>query len=317
MKKCVICGSTHKDRWDLNRHFKRMHEPKKCRNCDKEYTKYESQTKGAFCSEKCRKENKQKWSKVYAQKPERKEMARINQRKVILKKKEKDPEWGLKPINITQCKNCLCSFTQRGKRRKYCSEHCSQEVVRQYKINLLAELREESKQRKVKKDCEMCGSRFITHRPDTHRFCSLKCRSKNERNKDERKQYKLNWQNEQRKDPSSWFNQPMQRLTARIRGGIRQSLIYKGARKTNTTFSTLDYTKYELMEHIESQFTDGMSWDNMGDWHIDHIRPVSSFSYTSTDCEDFKKCWALNNLQPLWAKDNMSKGDNWDGVVNA
>ena len=79
----------------------------------------------------------------------------------------------------------------------------------------------------------------------------------------------------------------------------------------------MGYTKYELKEHLESQFTGGMSWDNMNEWHIDHIRPVSSFDFDSTEHPDFKKCWALNNLQPLWAEDNLRKNDKWDGVVNA
>ena len=81
----------------------------------------------------------------------------------------------------------------------------------------------------------------------------------------------------------------------------------------------LDYTFDELYNHFESQFTEenGYSWDNMSEWHIDHIRPVSSFNFDSIDHPDFKKCWALNNLQPLWAVDNMSKGDKWDGIINA
>ena len=74
------------------------------------------------------------------------------------------------------------------------------------------------------------------------------------------------------------------------------------------------YTPKKLREHMESLFREGMSWDNYGrdGWQIDHIRPVSSFNYTTTECEDFKKCWELNNLQPLWAKDNMSKGNKWE-----
>jgi hypothetical protein len=70
----------------------------------------------------------------------------------------------------------------------------------------------------------------------------------------------------------------------------------------------VDYTLGELMQHLESQFQLGMTWDNYGEWHIDHIRPKSSFTFTSADDPQFKECWALSNLQPLWAKDNLSKG---------
>tara|TARA_R100001443_G_scaffold668_2_gene2655 strand:+ start:568 stop:858 length:291 start_codon:yes stop_codon:yes gene_type:complete len=92
-----------------------------------------------------------------------------------------------------------------------------------------------------------------------------------------------------------------------------------GIVKSGRTFDLLGYSPEELFTHFESYFTEenGYTWDNIDEWHIDHIRPVASFNYDSTDHPDFKKCWALNNLQPLWAFDNMSKGDKWDGVVNA
>ena len=91
----------------------------------------------------------------------------------------------------------------------------------------------------------------------------------------------------------------------------------RGMCKTHKTFDILGYTPIQLMKHLESQFLKGMSWNNMNEWHIDHIRPVASFNFDSTDHPDFKKCWSLNNLQPLWAEDNLSKGDTWDGITNA
>jgi len=70
------------------------------------------------------------------------------------------------------------------------------------------------------------------------------------------------------------------------------------------------YSLMELKSHIENKFTEDMSWDKFmhGEIHIDHIRPVSSFSFKSYSDPEFKECWSLVNLQPLWAKDNMSKG---------
>ena len=69
------------------------------------------------------------------------------------------------------------------------------------------------------------------------------------------------------------------------------------------------YTIEDLKKHIEKQFKDGMSWDNYGKytWHIDHKIPVAVFNIVSPECLDFKRCWALSNLQPLWAKENHSK----------
>lgn len=51
-----------------------------------------------------------------------------------------------------------------------------------------------------------------------------------------------------------------------------------------------------------------MSWDNYGKWHIDHKTPKSVFNFTQAEHRDFKRCWALKNLQPMWAEDNHSKG---------
>lgn len=63
----------------------------------------------------------------------------------------------------------------------------------------------------------------------------------------------------------------------------------------------------ELKNYLEIQFTDGMTWDNMGEWHIDHIIPCSSFDLT--DIQQQMRCFHYSNLQPLWAKDNLSKSD--------
>jgi hypothetical protein len=71
------------------------------------------------------------------------------------------------------------------------------------------------------------------------------------------------------------------------------------------------YSIKQLKEHLERKFTTGMSWDNYGlhGWHVDHIIPQSAFNYETVDDIDFKKCWALKNLQPMWGAQNISKGN--------
>ncbi len=69
----------------------------------------------------------------------------------------------------------------------------------------------------------------------------------------------------------------------------------------------LGFTVRELRKHIENQFKPGMSWDNYGEWEVDHIIPISAFHYESVNDPGFKQCWALANLQPLWSKANRSK----------
>ena len=88
---------------------------------------------------------------------------------------------------------------------------------------------------------------------------------------------------------------------------IKRTIKYLGTDKENSTIEFLGYTPVLLKETIESKFTDGMSWDNYGEWHIDHIKPISSFDKN----DDPKVINSLNNLQPLWAFDNLSKGNKY------
>lgn len=67
------------------------------------------------------------------------------------------------------------------------------------------------------------------------------------------------------------------------------------------------YSVAEFMAHIERQFTKGMNWENYGEWHVDHIRPVASFDLTTE--EGIKACFAMTNLRPLWADLNKKKSD--------
>lgn len=80
--------------------------------------------------------------------------------------------------------------------------------------------------------------------------------------------------------------------------------------KQRPTFEALPYTAEQLVEHLESQFDDKMTWDNYGTyWHVDHIYPQSKLPFDSLDHPNFLKCWALENLRPLEAKENIMKSD--------
>jgi hypothetical protein len=69
------------------------------------------------------------------------------------------------------------------------------------------------------------------------------------------------------------------------------------------------YSAEQLKEHLEKQFKDGMNWENYGEWHVDHIKPISSFIFETCDDEQFKVCWSLENLQPMWGIENIKKGN--------
>ena len=101
------------------------------------------------------------------------------------------------------------------------------------------------------------------------------------------------------------------RINDIISSAIRLSLRKRGTKKNRQKWETLvGYNVCDLIKHLESLFRDGMSWDNYGEWHIDHIIPISRFNYKSYKDIDIRRCWALNNLQPLWAIDNLKKSDN-------
>ena len=92
--------------------------------------------------------------------------------------------------------------------------------------------------------------------------------------------------------------------------------VYRACKLNNITKSmsfwgTISYTLDELKVHLEQQFWYGMSWNNYGEWHIDHIKPKSKFQIESYGDEQFMECWALDNLQPLWGEDNVLKGNNY------
>ena len=99
-------------------------------------------------------------------------------------------------------------------------------------------------------------------------------------------------------------------ISRRMSSVMNECLRNTPARKQGRHWEDIvGYTLEELMSHLESKFVDGMSWNNRSEWHIDHIIPRAVFNITSLDCEEFKKCWALDNLQPLWWRDNVSKRD--------
>ena len=101
---------------------------------------------------------------------------------------------------------------------------------------------------------------------------------------------------------------PMFRLNDNITSAIGQSL--KGNKNGRHWENLTGYTLDVLKRHLEKQFIDNMSWENYGfnGWVIDHKTPISVFNFTKPEHKDFKRCWALSNLQPMWFVDNCSKG---------
>ena len=98
-------------------------------------------------------------------------------------------------------------------------------------------------------------------------------------------------------------------LRSRIQKAIKSQATEKAAKSTELIGCSIEHFR----AHIESQFTEGMTWENHGNWdkdiprwHIDHILPCAKFNLE--DPEEQKKCFNWTNMQPLWAKDNLAKG---------
>ena len=97
-------------------------------------------------------------------------------------------------------------------------------------------------------------------------------------------------------------------LRSRLNNVLNRRNIEKG-------FSTKQLTGCELpflKGYLEAKFTEGMTWENHGEWHIDHIKPCCSFDLKEE--EEQKKCFHYTNLQPLWASDNLSKGGKFEDL---
>jgi hypothetical protein len=122
-----------------------------------------------------------------------------------------------------------------------------------------------------------------------------------------KKEYsKINRKNLTQKEKDRRDSDPLFRTIRNIRNRINQYLKSKNYIKNNKSFTIVGCSPEFLKEHIEKQFTEGMSWEKMGQYiHIDHIIPLSS---AKTEEEVLKLCH-YTNLQPLWAEDNLKKKD--------
>lgn len=99
---------------------------------------------------------------------------------------------------------------------------------------------------------------------------------------------------------------PMFRVSVSLRRMLLRVIETSGDKKVASSHKILGYSAEDLHAHISKCMASGMSWDNYGDWHIDHIKSIRSFM--DEGVTDPSIINALSNLQPLWAKENQSKG---------
>jgi hypothetical protein len=103
---------------------------------------------------------------------------------------------------------------------------------------------------------------------------------------------------------------PLYRLRAVLRNQLRYILKRKSVPKKCSVLNLIGCSVSQLKLHIESLWKEGMTWENHGKWHIDHIRPCISFDFS--DPAEQAKCFHFSNLQPLWAEENQRKSGKYE-----
>ena len=128
--------------------------------------------------------------------------------------------------------------------------------------------------------------------PEKYKELDRLCRERNKKERNEK-------QSLRRKNDTSF------RITHNLRMRLNRAI--KGIAKSQSTMELLGCTISDYLLYLESKFSPGMSFDNYGEWHIDHIVPCTSFDMT--DPQQQKQCFHYSNTQPLWRIDNIRKSN--------
>ena len=274
---------------------------KKCLFCNEEVNR---PRKYKYCSDKCSAAMNNEKSKAYGKRKVRESHAK----KPPIHCKRCDIQLKTLVRNYHQlefCPPCGKAHSQEKSKKNY--EENKEEQLAYFKERHAKKMQDpeyremvrlRSKARKdanpVMAECIICNKVFRKIRGA--KTCSLKCSKEHQRRESNK--------------PEKIMSKNLARQLHRAVDG-RVSNWAKGIVIKNNVWTYFNFTIEEFRERFESLFTKGMTWQNMGLWHIDHIKPKVSFNQeqlADPTSEDFKKCWALENLQPLWALDNMKKG---------
>lgn len=278
-----------------------------CTVCSVKYNA--SKVNQRFCSSKC-------ISKQYYidNKQKCKDNAKKNRPKQNAKRREAN-----KHKSYSVCKHCNKDFKKKGNSQIYCSIKCQRkflDIKNNEKIKIHRKKYYIKNKNKIKtKDslryyqlglllCDRCGLLF-ERKSNTQIYCSGRCNKESdyERNKTNYNKVALSKYHKRIK------NDTIYKLTKRYRSRTKKAIddYIKRGWEYNINCSSLKLlgcSMPDFKDYFEKLFVSGMSWDNMGDWHIDHIVPISR----ATDEKDIIKLSHYTNLQPLWAVDNLRKG---------
>ena len=205
------------------------------------------------------------------------------------------------------------------------------------KCKELKELKEFHKDKKNKDGlCYKCKSCFKKYREKNKEKLKEKRKEYREKNKEKIKkkakvyrennkekliQYRQNNKEKLNEYHKEWFQNNKEKINEYYKIKKQANSLFKlrcniaslicscfkkqGYTKQSKTYKILGCTYEEFKIHLENQFTDGMTWENQGEWHLDHIYPVS----LAKDEEELIKLNHYTNFQPLWAEDNLKKSN--------
>ena len=221
----------------------------------------------------------------------------------------------------TKCKQikAFCNFN-KNKKGKFGLNYWCNCCFKKYYKKYYQDNEEKIKEYKKKYKQDNIDKVKIYHKKYNYDNKERICQNRKEyyqNNKEKYKEYHKKYIKENKENIKKYNNEYSKNkrkidIHYKLRSNVSSLISNKLKRKlssknNNSIIDFLSYTINDLMKHLEKQFTKGMSWDNYGKWHIDHIKPDSLFNYKSIDDKEFQECWSLKNLQPLWAKENWSK----------
>ncbi len=153
--------------------------------------------------------------------------------------------------------------------------------------------------------CQKCVSIYRQKQKEKHNRKWIK------EDNEKKRQWKIRHPELQRRYRNKWSRKKSKEAKYRIDNSLK-SLIWlalKGEKAGRKWEKLVGYTLEDLMKHLKKQFDDKMTWGNYGSyWSIDHRKPRSLFHYKTAEDPEFKKCWALENLQPMEKIANIKKG---------
>lgn len=142
------------------------------------------------------------------------------------------------------------------------------------------------------------------HKEWMRQYQSVYMKKYQQEHRQEINDYRSKWHSSRRK------TDPFYKMTINTRERLRKALKLKKWRKNSKFSKSIGCDKETFLAHIESLLKPGMSWENHGKWHLDHIIPISS---ANNEEELYALCHYLN-LQPLWAIENLKKGSKIDSL---